>query len=178
MAARNFLPRCIAFESRILNDYIGIRLKNAVHLGKKFLAAIFSVIVYWLFCHFSFCIFDSFFVLRPNLGFRQSQVAAYLQGILGNDRSLNPIKQMSYIILVFDLFTETEIYDHHYDQILSLISKWELRGLSFIPSKIFPVFTTLDVSAMLTNYFTILQGRCSGDQNAMATPLPINTVEN
>ena len=29
-----------------LEDYIGIRLKNAVHLGKKFLAAIFSAIVY------------------------------------------------------------------------------------------------------------------------------------
>ena len=54
MAARNFLPRCIAFELRIFNGSIGIRLKNAMHLGKKFLAAIFSVIVYcsliWLFC--------------------------------------------------------------------------------------------------------------------------------
>ena len=30
----------------ILNDSIGIRLKNAVHLGKKFLAAIFSAILY------------------------------------------------------------------------------------------------------------------------------------
>ena len=29
MAARNFLPRCIAFELQILNDSIGIRLKNA-----------------------------------------------------------------------------------------------------------------------------------------------------
>ena len=29
-----------------LKDPIGIRLKNAVHLGKKFLAAIFSAIVY------------------------------------------------------------------------------------------------------------------------------------
>ena len=28
------------------NDSIGIRLENAVHLGKEFLAAIFSVIVY------------------------------------------------------------------------------------------------------------------------------------
>ena len=34
------------FELRIFNDSIGIRLKNAVHLGKKFLAAIFTVIVY------------------------------------------------------------------------------------------------------------------------------------
>ena len=33
---------------RIRNRYesIGIRLQNAMHLGKKFLAAIFSVIVY------------------------------------------------------------------------------------------------------------------------------------
>ena len=36
------------FESRILNDSIGIRLKNAAHLGKKILVAIFSVIVYRL----------------------------------------------------------------------------------------------------------------------------------
>ena len=35
MAARNFLPRFIAFELQILNDSIGIRLKNAVHLGKN-----------------------------------------------------------------------------------------------------------------------------------------------
>ena len=47
MAARNFLPRCIAFELQIFNDSIGIRLKNAVHLGKKFLAAIFSAILYF-----------------------------------------------------------------------------------------------------------------------------------
>ena len=46
MAARKFLPRCTAFELQIFNDSIGIRLKNAVHLGKKFLAAIFSAIVY------------------------------------------------------------------------------------------------------------------------------------
>ena len=42
MAAMNFLPRCIAFELQIFNDSIGIRLKNAVHLGKKFLTTIFS----------------------------------------------------------------------------------------------------------------------------------------
>ena len=48
MAARNFLPRCIAFELQIFNDSIGIRLKNAVHLGKKFLAAIFSAILYYI----------------------------------------------------------------------------------------------------------------------------------
>ena len=41
-----FLPRCIAFELQIFTDSIGIRLKNAVHLGKKILAAIFSAIVY------------------------------------------------------------------------------------------------------------------------------------
>ena len=46
MAARNFLPRCTAFELQTFNDSIGIRLKNAVHLGKKFLAVIFSAIVY------------------------------------------------------------------------------------------------------------------------------------
>ena len=39
-----FLPRCIAFYLRILNDSIGIQLKNEVHLGKKFLAAIFGTI--------------------------------------------------------------------------------------------------------------------------------------
>ena len=45
MTARNFLLRCIAFELRILNDSIEVRLKNAVYLGKKLPAAIFSVIV-------------------------------------------------------------------------------------------------------------------------------------
>ena len=61
MAARNFLPRCIALESGIVNESIGIRLQNAMHLGKKFLAAIFSVIVY--------CIGqDSSSSLRPCLG--------------------------------------------------------------------------------------------------------------
>ena len=34
------------FQLQIFNDSIGIRLKYAVHLGKKFLAAIFSAIVY------------------------------------------------------------------------------------------------------------------------------------
>ena len=40
---------------RIINlkDSIGIRLKNAIHLGKKFLAAIFSAIVYYNnYCHY------------------------------------------------------------------------------------------------------------------------------
>ena len=41
-----FLSRCIAFELRILSDSLGIRLKNAVHLGKKLSTAIFSAIVY------------------------------------------------------------------------------------------------------------------------------------
>ena len=48
MAARNFLPRCIAFELQIFTDSIGIQLKSAVHLGKKVLAAIFSAILYWI----------------------------------------------------------------------------------------------------------------------------------
>ena len=39
------LPRCIAFALGILDDSTGIRLKNAMHLGKRFLTAIFSVIV-------------------------------------------------------------------------------------------------------------------------------------
>ena len=46
MAARNFLPRCIAFYNRIPIDSLTIPNSNAMHLGKKFLAAIFSVIVY------------------------------------------------------------------------------------------------------------------------------------
>ena len=47
MAARNFLRRCIAFELQIFDASKGIRSKNAVHLGKKFLAAIFNAIVYF-----------------------------------------------------------------------------------------------------------------------------------
>ena len=35
MAEKNFLPRCIAFELQIFNDSIGMRVKNAVHLGKS-----------------------------------------------------------------------------------------------------------------------------------------------
>ena len=46
MAAKNFLPRCIAFYNRIPIDSLAIPNSNAMHLGKKFLAAIFSVIVY------------------------------------------------------------------------------------------------------------------------------------
>ena len=47
MAARNFLPRCTAFYDRIPIKSLRIRNSNALHLGKKFLAAIFSAIVYW-----------------------------------------------------------------------------------------------------------------------------------
>ena len=46
MAARNFLPRCTAFYNRIPIDSLTIPDSNTMHLGKKFLAAIFSVIVY------------------------------------------------------------------------------------------------------------------------------------
>ena len=41
-----FLPRCTAFELRTFGDFIRIRLKNTMHLGKRFLATIFSTIVY------------------------------------------------------------------------------------------------------------------------------------
>ena len=44
---KEFFPRYTAFELQIFNDSIGIRLKNALHLGKKFLAAIFSTILYY-----------------------------------------------------------------------------------------------------------------------------------
>ena len=47
MAAMNYLQRCIAFQLRIINDPIGIQKYNPMHLGKKFLAAIFSLIVYF-----------------------------------------------------------------------------------------------------------------------------------
>ena len=46
MAARNFLPRCVACELRIYDDSIRSRVKNTMHFGKKFLAAMFGVIVY------------------------------------------------------------------------------------------------------------------------------------
>ena len=45
MAAMNLLSRCSAFQLRIINAFMGIRLKNTMHFGKKFLAPIFSVIV-------------------------------------------------------------------------------------------------------------------------------------
>ena len=45
-ACEEHLSRCIAFSSWIFNDSIGIRVKNAMHLGKKLLAAVFHVIVW------------------------------------------------------------------------------------------------------------------------------------
>ena len=41
-----FLTKMQCVRIANLQRYIGIRLKNALHLGKKFLAAIFSAIVY------------------------------------------------------------------------------------------------------------------------------------
>ena len=48
MAARNFLPRCTAFFNRIPIESLRILNSNAMYLGKKFLAAIFRVIVHSL----------------------------------------------------------------------------------------------------------------------------------
>ena len=56
MAARNFLPRCTAFFNRIPIQSLRIRNSNAMHLGKKFFAAIFSVIVYSC-CFWRVCLF-------------------------------------------------------------------------------------------------------------------------
>ena len=39
------LPRCIAFFNRITIESLKIHRSNAVHLGKKFVAAIFSAII-------------------------------------------------------------------------------------------------------------------------------------
>ena len=44
MTARNFVTRCIVLKLEILEHPIGIRLRRVVYHGKKFLAAIFSVI--------------------------------------------------------------------------------------------------------------------------------------
>ena len=41
------LPEYNAFELGLLNESMGIRLWNAMQLGKKFLAAVFSTIMYW-----------------------------------------------------------------------------------------------------------------------------------
>ena len=46
MADRNFLPRCTAFFNQIPIESLKICNSNAMHLGKKFLAAIFSAILY------------------------------------------------------------------------------------------------------------------------------------
>ena len=46
MAARNFLPGCIAFGSLTVSDSKEIGFKSAIQLGKKFLVTIFSVIVH------------------------------------------------------------------------------------------------------------------------------------
>ena len=40
------VSRCIGLELRIFNDSAGPRLENALHIGKKFLAAIFGRTVY------------------------------------------------------------------------------------------------------------------------------------
>ena len=45
MAARSFLPRCIAFFNQIPIGSSKIRNSNAMRPGRKFLAAIFSLIV-------------------------------------------------------------------------------------------------------------------------------------
>ena len=45
MAARNFLPRCTAFFNPIPIESLKICDSNAMHLGKKLLAAIFSALV-------------------------------------------------------------------------------------------------------------------------------------
>ena len=46
IAARNFYRDALRSNLQIFSDSIGIRLKNALHLGKKFLVTIFSAIVY------------------------------------------------------------------------------------------------------------------------------------
>ena len=47
MAARKLSPRCIAFEPRILDYFVGIWSKATMYLGKKFLTTICSVIAIW-----------------------------------------------------------------------------------------------------------------------------------
>ena len=46
ISAKKCLPRCTAFFERISIESLKIRNTNAMHLGKKFLDAIFSAIVY------------------------------------------------------------------------------------------------------------------------------------
>ena len=88
MAARNFLPRCIVFKLRILNDCIEIRLKNAVHLGKKFLAAIFSVILY----------FHCGFIRTESVG--KIKCTKIRLDFLASLTALSPVTGLSYIIAV------------------------------------------------------------------------------
>ena len=45
MPAWNFLPGRIAIQLQVLNDSMGIRSKSTMHLGRKQLKAIFSVIM-------------------------------------------------------------------------------------------------------------------------------------
>ena len=49
IAARNFLPSCTAFFNRIPTESLWIRNSNAMHLDKKFLAAIFNIIVHFVY---------------------------------------------------------------------------------------------------------------------------------
>ena len=77
MVTGNFLPRCIAFELGIVYASIGIgtRLQNAIHLGKKFLAAIFSVIMHCILFHeMNECLFDFVFGLETVGGWAARQV--------------------------------------------------------------------------------------------------------
>ena len=60
MGARNFLPRCTALFNRIPIESLKICHSNAVHVGKKFLAAIVSAILY---CgRFDECLETTFFL--------------------------------------------------------------------------------------------------------------------
>ena len=49
MIALKFLPRCTAFFNQIPIESLKICNSNAIHLGKKFLTAIFSAIFYSVF---------------------------------------------------------------------------------------------------------------------------------
>ena len=57
MAARNFLPRCNAFFYRIPIESLKICDSNEMHLGTKFLAAIFSAILYCSYVRAIHCTF-------------------------------------------------------------------------------------------------------------------------
>ena len=47
MAARGFLPRCIALYDRTPIDSLTIPYSNAVHFGGGFLAAVSGVLIYY-----------------------------------------------------------------------------------------------------------------------------------